>query len=312
MRQFAGPMKPPTPLSTRSVVPNEEHAQLSLREAHGLMVPIVRWLLRHGVSYSAFADLLKGVFVQVAREELSKGGAQPSHSALSVLSGVHRKDVRALADALPHAGTPRNIPLASQLFTRWLTDPAYRGADGQAVSLPRSGAEPSFESLARQLSTDVHPRTLLDELLRLGLVSIDGDAVVPAATSFVPAAGLAEMTALFSANAADHLAAAVHNLTETGPSFLEQSIFANGLSEASTQMLAQTARLAWKRSFDELAAQATERIKADAATPDNFRMRYGVYFYSEPVAGVPAADPGAKPVAKLAAKSKNQSGPRAR
>ena len=291
-------MKPQTPRSTRRVVPNEEHAQLSLREAHGLMVPIVRWLLRHGVSYSAFADLLKGVFVQVAREELSQGGARPSHSALSVLSGVHRKDVRVLADAVPHTGAPRNIPLASQLFTRWLTDPACRGADGQPIKLPRSGAEPSFETLARQLSSDVHPRTLLDELLRLGLVSIDGDLIAPAASSFVPTAGLAEMTALFSANAADHLAAAVHNLTESGPSFLEQSVFANGLSEASTRLLAQTAREAWKRTFDELAAQATERIKADAATPDNFRMRYGVYFYSEPVAEAPAAEAKTKPETK--------------
>jgi Family of unknown function (DUF6502) len=308
MRQFASPMKPPTPPAKRSVVPNEEHAQLSLREARGLMVPIVRWLLRHGVSYSAFADLLKGVFVQVAREELSQGGVQPSHSALSVLSGVHRKDVRVLADAVPHVGTPRNIPLASQLFTRWLTDPACRGADGQAINLPRAGAEPSFETLARQLSNDVHPRTLLDELLRLGLVSLDGDTVVPAATSFVPAAGLAEMTALFSANAADHLAAAVHNLTENGPSFLEQSVFANGLSEASTRLLAQTARMAWKRTFDELAAQATERINADKASPENFRMRYGVYFYSEPVAEVPAAEPQPQP----ATKPEPQSRPRAR
>lgn len=308
MRQFVRPMKPQNPRNTRSVVPNEEHAQLSLREAHGLMVPIVRWLLRHGVSYSAFADLLKGVFVQVAREELSQGGAQPSHSALSVLSGVHRKDVRVLADAVPHTGTPRNIPLASQLFTRWLTDPAYRGADGKPLSLPRSGAEPSFETLARQLSSDVHPRTLLDELVRLGLVSIDGDTVVPAATSFVPAAGLAEMTALFSANAADHLAAAVHNLTESGPSFLEQSVFANGLSEASTRLLAQTARQAWKRTFDELAAQATERIKVDAATPDNFRMRYGVYFYSEPMAEAPAAEAETAPETALETKSR----PRAR
>jgi len=291
MRQFRIQMKPATSRPARSVVPSQEHARLGLREARGLMLPVVRWLLRHGVSYSAFADMLKGVFVQVAREELSQGGAKPSHSALSVLSGVHRKDVRLLAGALPHVGAPRNIPLASQLFTRWLTDLACRGADGQPLSLPRSGAEPSFEALARQLSTDVHPRTLLDELARLGLVRIDGDVVVPVATSFVPAAGLAELTALFSANAADHLAAAVHNLTESGPTFLEQSVFANGLSEASTRMLAQTARQAWKRTFDELAAQATERIRADKTSPENFRMRYGVYFYSEPVAEAPADPP---------------------
>ena len=253
------------------------------------MVPIVRWLLRHGVSYTAFADLLKGVFVDVARDELAQGGVKPTHSALSVLSGVHRKDVRLLADAVPHAGAPRNIPIASQLFTRWLTDPACRGADGQPLPLPRSGDAPSFEALARSLSTDVHPRTLLDELTRLGLVRLDGDTVVPESNSFVPAAGLAEMTALFSANAADHLSAAVHNLTDTGPKFLEQSLFANGLSEASTRLIEQTARQAWKRTFDELAAQTRERIDADRQTPENFRIRCGVYFYSEPVADAPPA-----------------------
>ncbi len=282
-------MKPVRPPSTRSVVPNEEHAQLGLREARGLMVPVVRWLLRHGVSYSAFADLLKGVFVQVAREELEAGAIRPTHSALSVLSGVHRKDVRLLVDAAPTDGAPRSIPLASQLFTRWLTDPACRGADGLPAALPRSGEAPSFEALARSLSTDVHPRTLLDELTRLGLVRLDGDSVIPESASFVPAAGLAEMTALFSANAADHLAAAVHNLTETGPKFLEQSLFANGLSEASTQLIGQTARNAWKRTFDELAAQTRARLEADKNTPDNFRIRCGVYFYSEPVADAPAA-----------------------
>jgi len=102
--------------------------------------------------------------------------------------------------------------------------------------------------------------------------------------------------------------AAVHNLTESGPSFLEQSVFANGLSEASTRLLAQTARVAWKRTFDELAAQATERIKADKASPENFRMRYGVYFYSEPVAEAPATEPTPKPEVKPETKSR----PRAR
>ena len=55
-------MKPPRTHPARTVLPTEEHAQLALREAHGLMVPIVRWLLRHGVSYSTFANLLKAVF----------------------------------------------------------------------------------------------------------------------------------------------------------------------------------------------------------------------------------------------------------
>ena len=275
--------EPQHPSSRRSVLPSEAHAQLALREAGGLMTPIVRWLLRHGVSYSAFSDMLKAVFVQVARDELTQGGARVTHSALSVLSGVHRKDVRLLADALPSAATPRNIPLASQVFTRWLADPAYHGPGDKPRALPRSGAELSFESLARQVSTDVHPRTVLEELLRLGLVSLDGEDVVPRAAAFVPAAGLTEMTALFAANAADHMAAAVHNLTVDGPKFLEQSIFANGLTQASTELLADTAREAWSRAFKDMVAHASERIRLDTSSDENFRIRYGVYFYSEPV-----------------------------
>jgi hypothetical protein len=238
-------------------------------------------LLRNGVSYVAFVDLLKAVFVSVAREELSHGGGRPTHSALSVLSGVHRKDVRALANAPQQPASLRSVPLASQVFTRWLSDPVYCRANGAPRTLARNGPAPSFESLARQFSTDVHPRTVLEELARLGLVHIRGDDVVPRAAAFVPVQGLNEMTALFSANVADHIAAAVHNLTLQGPKFLEQSVFADGLSEASTRVLAQAARDAWARAFETIVTQAQECVDADAPTGSAFRMRFGVYYYSE-------------------------------
>lgn len=274
-------MDQPERAPERAVVPSQEHGQLALNEAAVLMAPIVRWLLRNGVSYVAFADLLKAVFVSVAREELRRGGGRATHSALSVLSGVHRKDVRALADAPGQPASLRSVPLASQVFTRWLSDPAYCGTNGAPRKLARNGPAPSFESLARQFSTDVHPRTVLEELARLGLVQIQGDDVVPRAAAFVPAQGLNEMTALFSANAADHIAAAVHNLTLQGPKFLEQSVFADGLSEASTRVLARVARDAWARAFETMVTQAQECVDADASAGSAFRMRFGVYYYSE-------------------------------
>jgi hypothetical protein len=282
------------PPRSASLLPTEDNARLASAEAVALMTPIVRWLLRSGVPYTAFADLLKGVFVAVAGEELAHGGARVTHSALSVLSGVHRKDVRQLVDAPPRAAVAQGVPLASQLFTRWITDPSCCNADGAPRSLPRSGPAPSFEALARQLSSDVHPRTVLDELLRLGLVTLSGDEVVPRAAAFLPATGLAETTALFSANAADHLAAAVHNLTEPGPKFLEQSLFANGLTEDSAAQLAEAARAAWAKAFATMVREAQQRVDADAASDGNSRVRFGVYFYSEPERG---AAPDSPPVA---------------
>src|ERR1700682_1796941 len=76
------------------VKPSAEHAELALHEAAVLMAPIALWLLRHGVSYTVFAEMLKGVFVNASRDELARSSTTPTQSALSLLSGVHRRDVR--------------------------------------------------------------------------------------------------------------------------------------------------------------------------------------------------------------------------
>jgi hypothetical protein len=273
----------------RTVRPSEAHAELALREAAVLVAPLARWLLRHGVPYPAFADMLKSVFVTAALHELQSSGAKPTHSALSVLSGVHRKDVRALQSGDPQAVAPRSVPLASAVFTRWITDPKYR-ADGKPRPLPRSGAAVSFESLARESSNDVHPRTVLDELVRSGLARVDGDQVLPLATSFVPSRKLDELTALFSANVSDHIAAAVHNLTLKAPKYLEQSVFADGLTPESVDHLHQSARDIWAAAFARMVDEARQRVDADVDADADIRMRFGVYFYAEPVGAQPSAE----------------------
>lgn len=278
------------------LVPSEQSAALALREAAVVMAPLATWLLRSGVSYGALAAALKPVFVEAARAELERAGKNATHSALSVLSGVHRKDVRALAEAAAEgegdAGVPvKGVPLASQVYTRWLSARRYRGRDGLPRALPRSGAGITFESLSREVSVDVHPRTVMEELLRLGLVVLEGDLVVPVQASFTPSQQRDELTAIFAANAADHIAAAVHNLTLDAPRYLEQSVFADGLASESVAQLHALAREAWQRAFEEMVQAARERVAADDAVPlaEAQRIRFGVYFYSEPQADAAAA-----------------------
>ena len=165
-----------------------------------------------------------------------------------------------------------------------MSDARYRGADGKPRLLPRSGAKRSFESLCRELSSDVHPRTVLDELVRLGLVAVEDDGVAPLSGSFLPVAQLDDVTALVSANVADHIAAAVSNLTTSAPRYLEQSVFADGLTQESAALLHHTAREVWAKAFETIVTQAHQRVDNDAETGGDMRMRFGVYFYSEPAA----------------------------
>ena len=63
-------------------------------EALAIAQPLVAWLVRSGVGYAEFAAALKPVFLAQAMAEAQRLGHKPTDSALSLLSGLHRKDVR--------------------------------------------------------------------------------------------------------------------------------------------------------------------------------------------------------------------------
>ena len=282
--------------------PADQRARVVLRAALALLVPLARWLVHNGVPYSSFAPALKSVFVEAARRELADSGGKQTDSALSVLSGVHRRDIRGLDNDAHVQAQPKAPSVASQVFTRWLADDQLRDKSDQPMVLPKSGAAPSFESLARQVSSDVHPRTLLAEMQRLGLVRVQGDQVQLDAQAFVPQRGFDDMVELFAANAADHLAAAVHNLRGDGDKLLEQSVFASGLSPRSTQQLGVLARRLWRSAFQQMVREATPRYQQDSqGTQASMRMRFGVYYYAEPLRDAPPSPKQALATARTAA-----------
>jgi hypothetical protein len=86
--------------------------------------PAARLLLQNGVSYGAFATAMKRVFLAAAQDELKARGMAQTDSAVTLLSGVHRRDVRTLLRAPPDVDQgPRRQPLsmASEVVGRWLT-----------------------------------------------------------------------------------------------------------------------------------------------------------------------------------------------
>ena len=92
-------------------------------------------------------------------------------SAVSLLSGVHRRDVRELTRGQAAAAVPAQsgpLGMAAQVVARWMHDPSFQTTDGHTRVLPRGGEGASFDALVAGVSRDVRPRAVLDELLRLG------------------------------------------------------------------------------------------------------------------------------------------------
>jgi len=271
---------------TTSTMPDSS-SDVALEAALQAAAPLVEFLLNEGVNYTRFTSALKTVFVGRAEQVLAAHGAKVNDSSISTLSGVHRKDVRAWREAGEVPVRSKSLGSAMQVFTRWASDPAYCDARGKPRILPRTGLGGSFEELAKVVSKDVHPRALLQELVRLGVVEqvkSEGEVEQLAlrADAFVPAAGRTEMLQLFSDNVGDHIATAVHNLAGGDP-MLEQAVYAEGLRPASVESLRTLARDIWLKAFRTFAREATKLYRRDKGRPDaDRRIRFGMYCYRGP------------------------------
>jgi hypothetical protein len=186
-----------------------------------------------------------------------------------------------------------------------MTAPEYRGTDGRPRPLPRLGPAPSFETLAQAITRDVHPRSLMDELLRLELALLDDatDTVTLAGVGFVPSGDRARLLGFLSDNVGDHLQAGVDNVLGARRHF-EQAVFADGLSEASVQAIRSLMAPQWQQLLAALVPALEARVAADADTPmaDQRRIRIGLFAYddhSAPAKAERAARPDAAPRAPL-------------
>jgi hypothetical protein len=275
-------------------------AEQALDDLAVMLAPLVRWLLSQGIPLNALARTLREVYLTEAHDDLARRGRRVTDSALSVLTGIHRKEVRAFMEAHHEptstpASASRLAPTpASSLFSQWITDPAYRNPTGEIRrDLPRHGPAPSFEALAREASRDVHPRTLLEELERLQLIEVQPDQVRLLSDRFVLPLHDPAAVRTMAVNVADHIAAAVHNLQAEAPSerVLEQSVYADGLSAASASHLGEVARQLWGVALEGMVREARAQIALDAErgqqpTPDhsggrNTRVRFGIYYHLE-------------------------------
>ncbi|MEY2874048.1 MAG: hypothetical protein RLZZ373_1419 [Pseudomonadota bacterium] len=275
-------------------------AEQALDDVAVMLAPLVRWLLEQGIPLNALVRTLRGVYLSEAHEDLGRRGRRVTDSALSVLTGIHRKEVRAFMEAHHEpAGAPPSAPRlsptpAATLFTQWITDPDYRAPEGEVRrELPRHGPAPSFEALAREASRDVHPRTLLEELERLALVEVQPEQVRLLSDRFVPPVHDPAAVRTMAVNVADHIASAVHNLRAdtSAQRRLEQSVYADGLSTESAEYLGDVARQLWGVALEGMVREARGRIALDAergrqpaagrSDDRNTRVRFGIYYHLE-------------------------------
>jgi hypothetical protein len=152
-----------------------------------LLHPLVRILLRHGVSYGEFSDSVRGAYIDIAKNELVPADRPQTDSRIAILTGLTKHEVLRIRklDRDGDDGLPTN--LIARVLQGWSQDPQYLGPYGLPLEVPFAGETMSFEDLVRRFSGDVSARALLEELIRVGAaVQLDDGYVRMVNRTYLP------------------------------------------------------------------------------------------------------------------------------
>jgi hypothetical protein len=257
-----------------------------LDACRALLGPLAQLAVERGLPFAQVEEALRVAFVDAAKAAHPGVAAHRAVSRISAATGLNRREVTRLVQPHPQASPARTSP-ATQVFTRWLSDPGLRSPKKGAgpIPLPRQGPAPSFEALAQSVTRDVHPRSLLEELCRLGLARWDetDDTVHLAREAFVPQGDMDRMLGFLGANVGDHLAAAVANVLSDGTRHFEQALFADELSPDSLVQARALVTAQWQLLLGSLAPALSALIEEDRAAgrAQDQRLRIGLYTYTD-------------------------------
>ncbi len=179
----------------------------------GLLRPIVRLCLSNAIKLSDVVELLKQVFVEVGREELAQKNQEISGSRISVMTGVHRKDVARIQSEGAELKQPENI--ISKIMVQWQHDKEFTTKAGKPRVLTAVGSKSEFAKLVESVNgNNVSPYTVLFEMERLGIVKKKGGRVTLEWRDYISSESEAEGLQMLVEDSQDLISAVTENIYE--------------------------------------------------------------------------------------------------
>lgn len=157
-----------------------------------LLGPLTRILLKNGVTFGEFSEVVKTSFVTVAAQEFKVPGKKMSKARIAIVTGLTRKEVQRLSttDQQERFNLKTNLNRITRVLSGWHTDPEYTGPYGMPLEIRYDSDnenDVTFVRLVQQYSGDMTPRAMLDELLRVESVAqTDLDWIKVLKRTYVP------------------------------------------------------------------------------------------------------------------------------
>lgn len=271
-------------------MPKGEIREALLRAAAETLRPIARRLVASGVPFGQLESRLRELFVEVAEVDLALPGRRQTLSRLSLLTGINRKEIRRIRAQDPHDAPSGSFSRnqAASLISRWMSDRGTKGPTGRPRPIPyqaRRGT--SFVKLAQQVTADLPPRSLLDELVRTGAVELrPGNMVALMSDAYVPKLGQAESLEMLAEDPAELVETMLQNIFDADRQpLLQRKVFYDNLGSEGVERLRSEMRSAGKRFLREVDRRLSKYDRDRNPKAPAGERRYagiGVYYFEAP------------------------------
>lgn len=246
--------------------------------------PVIRVLLRTGVTWRDFSELGKALFVKIATEEFGIRGRPTNSARTAILTGLDRREVSKLRRMSGRTTSP-SIGFVSKptlVLGAWHNDPAFRDANGKPRELETDGGAGSFAELVRRVAPGIPVVAMIKELRGAGAIEElpDGRLRVLKRT-YIPADFSENQIRLWASDLESLGTTIEHNLWRRGrsaPRFQRRAINAN----------VDARKLAEFREFLQSEGQAfLERVDDwlaahESVDGDGVRLGVGVFHIEDP------------------------------
>jgi hypothetical protein len=256
-----------------------------------LMTPLIRILLRSGITFQEFGGVLKDVYVNVCAREMTLPGRKMTLSRVAIATGLTRREVAKIVrnEGRTQWGVWSNAGLAASVLEAWHSDPQFLAPYGYPRDLKIDGTDvvPTFEDLVRRFSSDVPHEVLIGELVRVGAARIleGGLYLRVQKRTYIPTDMTAEMIQIFSQAVRRYIETVDYNLGrgKGQEKRFDRMVYPDdGLRIVDVEIFQQEIREYIEKVIQEIDQKSAtyprpERKKGEKSV----QVGVGIYFYQE-------------------------------
>lgn len=256
-----------------------------------LMTPLVRILLRSGITIQEFGGVLKDVYVSVCAREMEIPGRKLTLSRVAIATGLPRREVAKIIrnEGRTQWGVWSNAGLAASVLEAWHTDARYLAPYGYPRDLKIDGSDlvPTFEDLVKRFSSDVPHEVLVGELVRVGAARVleGGQYLRVQKRTYIPTDMTAEMIQIFSQAVRRYIETVDYNLGrgKGQEKRFDRMVYPDdGLRVVDVEIFQQEIREYLETVIQEIDQKsATYPRPAKKKGEQAVRVGVGIYFYQE-------------------------------